>query len=84
MGGRKLLVYLVYVRTVVTAIFVMTVGGRLRRVKIVTPKGSPAPLDSPHFLLSFRVSTCAFASKTFARRLLYTEWDDNHVCIINQ
>ena len=34
-------------------------GGRLGRVKI------PAPFDSPHFLPSFRVSTSAFASKTF-------------------
>ena len=31
------------------------------------PAPYPAPLDSPHFLPSFRVSTCDFASKTFAR-----------------
>ena len=58
-------------------------GGRLGRVKIVAlgvgtrakegknggggEKKYPAPFDSPHFLPSFRVSTCAFASKTFAR-----------------
>ena len=53
-------------------------GGRLGRVKIVAlgvgarakegkkggggEKKYPAPFDSPHFLPSFRVSTCAFAS----------------------
>ena len=48
-------------------------GGRLGRVKIVTLGAPPSPspffpasFDSPHFLPSFRVSTCAFASKTFA------------------
>ena len=58
-------------------------GGRLGRVKIVAlgvgagakegkkggggEKKYPAPFDSPHFLPSFRVSTCAFTSKPFAR-----------------
>ena len=32
------------------------------------PRPLPTPFDSPHFLPSFRVSTVAFASKTFVRR----------------
>ena len=48
------------------------IGGRLGRVKLVTLRVGATPLlltrpCSPHFLPSFRVSTCAFASKTFAR-----------------
>ena len=83
----------IYVRSVVTVIFVITEED-IGRVKIVTlrvgarakegnrggggekkicrflfslPASYPAPFDSPHSLPSFRVSTCAFASKTFAR-----------------
>ena len=48
LGGRKLLVY---VRSVVNAIFFMTEDDK-----------DPAPFDSPHFLPSFRASTGAFAS----------------------
>ena len=60
LGGRKLRVY---VRTVVTASFVMT-EGRLGRVKIVTLRVGARAKEGPPPL--FRVSTCAFASKTFA------------------
>ena len=41
--------------------------GEGREKNFSLPAPSPAPFDSSHFLLSFRVSTCAFASKTFAR-----------------
>ena len=42
-------------------------GGKNTRFLFSFPAPYPAPFDSTHFLPSFRVSTCAFASKTFAR-----------------
>lgn len=53
-AGVSWLRLVVYIRTVETAIFdVMTEEDLIGRVKIVTP-------DSPHFLLSFRVSAWRF------------------------
>ena len=39
-----------------------------RRFLFSLPAPYPAPFGSHYFLPSFRVSSCAFASKTFARR----------------
>ena len=42
-------------------------GRKNKRFLFSLPAPYPAPFDSPRFLPSFRVSTCAFGSKTFAR-----------------